>query len=515
VTRTKITIFWQYLFMALFVVLVRVVFRYIFGDQSIEGTLEAVVDGFKLAAWVLGFGLLNLIFDFRRALSRLPRFLRGMSVPLGIALSLTPEMANSLTRILENTKLRGKRRGIQFVRSVLVPMLSGAIDQALQLADSMEARGFGKRLPTQSGFMDLKHINFTYPGGCQVIRDVSIEFKPASFTVITGNTGSGKSTLLKVILAKNPGVGFVGQFPRQTFVADTVFAELAFSLNQLELSALAVETRVSKIAKDFNLDPRANPTQLSAGWQQRVAIAAALSAGTKVLILDEPFSALDEAGTSELLGTLSELKAAGTTIIVAEHRVNLLEKLADRFLQIQSGSVTEVPFRSQPLQSELPDKGKVTVLFGRNGSGKTTYLRKLAETTGVLVPQPASDLLFLETVEDEFRQAEIDAGKPNGTTSAITKEFKLDFQSRQNPRDLSEGQKLILALAIQLTKTTDLLMLDEPTLGFDFATRQVLASTIRKIAESGVEVLVATHDREFASAIATETLQIEQVSQNV
>ena len=62
--------------------------------------------------------------------------------------------------------------------------------------------------------------------------------------------------------------------------------------------------------------------------------------------------------------------------------------------------------------------------------------------------------------------------------------------------------------------TGNVLLLDEPTLGFDVESRQVLATTIRKIAESGVEVLVATHDREFANAIATETISIEQVIQN-
>jgi energy-coupling factor transport system ATP-binding protein len=245
-----------------------------------------------------------------------------------------------------------------------------------------------------------------------------------------------------------------------------------------------------------------------------VAIAAALTSGSKFLILDEPFSALDEPGTCELLATLTDLKAKGTTIIVAEHRLNLLTKLADRVMEIRAGSLVEVSFKAQKFQQEVPTKGKVTALFGNNGSGKTTYLRKLAAKNGVLVPQPASDLLFLDSVEDEFKQADLDAGKLAGTTAGIAQEFKLDFSPNQNPRDLSEGQKLTLALAIQMARDTELLLLDEPTLGFDLESRQVLATTIRKIAESGVEVLVATHDREFASAIATETVSIEQVIQN-
>ncbi len=513
-TRAKITIFKQYLLMALFVVLVRVIFRFIFGDRSFEGILQAGIDGFKLAVWVLGFGLLNVVVDFRKLLSRLPRSWRGLSVPLGIALSLTPELANSLNRIRENSKLRANRRGIRLIRSVLTPMLSGAIDQAIELADSMQARGFGKKLPSPSGEIKLAKLNFTYPSGREVLRDVSLKLELGSFTVVTGNTGSGKSTLLKVIQAKNPGVGFVGQLPRQTFVADTVFAELAFSLRQRGSSNAAITDRVSEVATTFGLDLEANPLELSAGWQQRVAIAAALTAGSKVLILDEPFSALDDSGTSELISTLSDLKASGTTIVVAEHRVNLLTGLADRVLQIRDGSLTESELEIQNLDHMIPNSGNVTVLFGPNGSGKTTYLKRLAKRSGALIPQPASDLLFLDSVEEEFKQADLDAKKPDGTTAAIAKKFALEFEPNQNPRDLSEGQKLTLALCVQLAKTTDLLLLDEPTLGFDLTSRQILADTIRQIAESGVEVIVATHDREFAGAIATETISIEQVSQN-
>ncbi|MEN9992667.1 MAG: hypothetical protein RLY83_237 [Actinomycetota bacterium] len=510
--QTKLTIFKQYLFMALFVVLVRLVFKLVFGTFTFETAIQAIVDGSKLAVWVLGFGLLNVVVDFRKVLKHSPTALRGIATPLGIAFALTPEMAKSVIRIRANAKLRAHRRGINVVRSVMVPMLSNAIDQALNLADSMEARGSARKPATQFGDLNFPNLNFRYPSGEPVLIDASVGLTRGSFTLISGNTGSGKSTLLKVIQAKTPGIGFVGQFPRQTFVAETVFEEIAFSLEQLGLTQAAISTRVTELTNKFQLDPKSRLQELSAGWQQRVAIVAALAAGSEVLLLDEPFSALDEGGSNHLLSLLAELKASGTTIMVAEHRTGLLAGLADVKLTIEKGKVFETKTAPASIEPRIANQGHVKVFVGVNGSGKTTYLRKLAEHSGVLVPQPASDLLFLNKVEDEFKQADLDAKKPLGTTEKLAKDLQLSFDKSQNPRDLSEGQKLALALSIQLAKDTNLLLLDEPTLGFDTPSRQALANLIQQIAESGVEVLVATHDREFASAIATETLNIEQVS---
>lgn len=498
--------------MALFIVLVRLVFQLVFNKASVETAIQAIVDGSKLAVWVLGFGLLNVVVDFRKALNRSPRIFRGFSTALGIALSLTPEMAKSVIRIRANSKLRANRRGIHLVRSVMVPMMSNAIDQAMNLADSMEARGFTRKITNKTADLDFPNLNFRFGNGRAVLSDASVRLASGSFTLITGNTGSGKSTLLKVILSKTPGAAYVGQFPRQTFVAETVSDEIAFSLKQLGFSKAAISARVAELTAEFQIDPKARLLELSAGWQQRVAIAAALAAGSDVLLLDEPFSALDEVGSNQLISILSQLKASGKTIVVAEHRVQFLANLADVTLTIENGNVFESKTAHSPLVSRISKHGRVKVLVGANGIGKTTYLRKLAEHSGVLVPQPASDLLYLNTVEDEFRRADIDAQKPRGTTKAIAKKFQLEFEHSQNPRDLSEGQKLALALSIQLAKDTGLLLLDEPTLGFDTQSRQALANAIQQIADSGVEVLVATHDREFASAIASETLSIEQVN---
>ena len=511
-TQIKLAILRQYLLLALFVVLVRVAFRLIFGGFSLEGATLAAIEGGKLALWVLGFGVLNILVDFRTLLKKSPKFLRPINTALGIALSLAPEVAQSISRVKRASSWRAHRRGIRFVRSVIVPVVSNAIDQSITLAESMESRGFGKNLNPATGSIELKNLNFAHQSNRVILSGVSISIPAGQFTLITGNTGSGKSTLLRVIQAKTPGVGFVNQFPRAGFVASTVFDELAFALVQQGVDVDVLTKRVHDVARRFHLDTKANLLELSAGWQQRVAIAAALSSGSTILLLDEPFSALDDLGTKQLVGTLEGLKASGVTVIIAEHRIAPIASLVDKCLKISEGKIIDIKPHTIPLESYI-STGKVTALIGDNGSGKTTYLQKLAKESGVLVPQPASDLLFLDTVIAELAQADLDAGTQSGTAGSILSRFQAEIDESQNPRDLSEGQKLLLALSIQLAKRSELLMLDEPTLGLDGPNRQALVNIIGELANKGTEVLVATHDREFAESITDHTVEVSSVRQ--
>ena len=493
--------------MALFVVLVRLAFAAVFGNRSLDSLSSSALAGINLALWILGFGAINLLVDFRKLFSRSPKFLGNFITALKLTFSLTPELARGMIRIRTAARLRSTRKGFRQVASTIVPMLSDAIDQSLNLADSMEARGFGGRLTTAQGAIKLSNVYFSYSPDQPILNDLDFEAPAGTITLITGATGCGKSTLLKVIQAKVPGVGFVGQFPRQTFVAETVFDELAFALRQSKLSESEIRSRVTEIAKSFDLELSAKPLELSAGWQQRVAIAAALSSGTKILLLDEPFSALDSKATQLVLETLSRLKGEGYTIVIAEHRTLPLQKLADQTLKLENGKLNTHDIRDRKLKV-AKSRTNVTALVGENGSGKTTYLNKLATTQGVLVPQPARDLLFLDTVAAECTQADRDNSLAPGATFENLRRLNTRITELQNPRDLSEGEKLSLSIAIQLSKETDLLMLDEPTLGFDFDTRQNLVTLISELSERGIRVLVATHDQEFANSVASEVMSL-------
>lgn len=175
--------------------------------------------------------------------------------------------------------------------------------------------------------------------------------------------------------------------------------------------------------------------------------------------------------------------------------------------------------------------GEVVALMGRNGSGKSSLLwalqgtgRRAAGTVRTadgkdprslspadarrhvtLVPQEAASLLWLESVAEELTQAEVESGAEPGSASQVLERLGVPLPPGAHPRDLSEGQRLALVLAIQLTAAPDVVLLDEPTRGLDYEAKDHLAVMVRRIADDGATVVVATHDVEFA-ATATDRM---------
>ena len=162
-------------------------------------------------------------------------------------------------------------------------------------------------------------------------------------------------------------------------------------------------------------------------------------------------------------------------------------------------------------------EGEVVALMGRNGSGKSTLLRTLvglhkpasgrvsASDVG-LVPQVPSDLLYAATVAAECAMSDRDASVPQGATRALLDQLSPGIDDEHHPRDLSEGQKLTLALAIVLAARPRLLLLDEPTRGLDYVAKRRLVGILRGLAEAGHGVVLATHDVELVAEVASRVL---------
>ncbi|MFF8570677.1 ABC transporter ATP-binding protein [Streptomyces sp. NPDC015408] len=171
--------------------------------------------------------------------------------------------------------------------------------------------------------------------------------------------------------------------------------------------------------------------------------------------------------------------------------------------------------------------GETVALMGRNGAGKSTLLSALvglvAPSSGTvraggavphrtaprdlvrrvgLVPQEPRDLLYADTVAGECAAADRDADAAPGTCRALLTELLPGVTDDTHPRDLSEGQRLTLALSVVLTARPPLLLLDEPTRGLDYAAKARLAGILRGLAAEGHAIVLATHDVELAAELA-------------
>lgn len=174
--------------------------------------------------------------------------------------------------------------------------------------------------------------------------------------------------------------------------------------------------------------------------------------------------------------------------------------------------------------------GEIVAVMGRNGAGKSTLLssmvgmrevakgevivkgvdprtlkgKSLISTVG-FVPQEASDLLYAQSVDEELRHSDADNSVAIGTTSKILRTLLPDIDPNVHPRDLSEGERLCLVLAIVLANKPPLLILDEPTRGLDYQAKQRLVTALQRISSDSAVVL-ASHDVELVAEIATRVI---------
>jgi energy-coupling factor transporter ATP-binding protein EcfA2 len=179
--------------------------------------------------------------------------------------------------------------------------------------------------------------------------------------------------------------------------------------------------------------------------------------------------------------------------------------------------------------------GEITVLMGRNGSGKSSLLTALsggrAPSRGSarvggqdprrmnsaelirsvgLVPQDPGLLLYGESVAEECRNADRASALDEGTTRSTLDRLLPGMPSDRHPRDLSEGQRLALALAIVLAPRPPVLLLDEPTRGLDYPSKDRLVVILHELADTGHAVMLATHDVELAARVAQRAVVLAE-----
>lgn len=489
----------------------------------------------------------------------------------------------------------------------------------------------------------FEQVSVTYDdAAAPSLRGVDLTVPEGELCLLVGPSGVGKSTLLGTVSGLVPHftggtlhgrvtvagrdtrthrpreladvVGTVGQDPLAHFVTDTVEDELAYGMESLGLAPDVMRRRVEETLDLLGLATlRDRPiATLSGGQQQRVAIGSVLTTHPKVLVLDEPTSALDPGAAEEVLAVLQRLvHDLGTTVLLAEHRLERVAQYADQVILLPAPgaapvvgdpaeimavspvhppvvalgrlagwsplplSVRDARRKAAPLRERLARldapaaqeaasasdgpapasvtglgvrhgrvvalhdvdltvrAGETVALMGRNGAGKSTLLRTLVgmhrpasgsvRVGGVnpqstapaellrhvgLVPQEPRDLLYADTVAAECEAADGDAAAAPGTCRALVSELLPDVSDTTHPRDLSEGQRLALALAVVLTARPPLILLDEPTRGLDYAAKARLVEILRALAAEGHAIVLATHDVELAAELAHRVVVI-------
>ena len=354
------------------------------------------------------------------------------------------------------------------------------------------------------------------------------------------------------------------QHPRDGFTTERVRDEIGLALELRRVSATIVAARVDEVARQVGitalLDRRL--PGLSAGEATLVAIAAAVVERPILLLVDEPLADLDDAYRRRVVDLLDALAhEAGACVVVAEHRTAEFREVADRHLWIRDG-VVEDGEEVSPAIGAYPRShaigapvlrakdltvrhggalavdhatltlrsGEIVALVGPNGAGKSSLLAAVAvpdagadvtvdsaEMAGrrpsrpvALVPDASDDLFVCDTVAAECRRADRRACAVSGRTVANFAGFlaldaegeELARRTAQHPRDLSVGERRALALALQLASAPRVLLVDEPTRGLDAAARDLLAAALATLADEGAAILVATHDADFAAALA-------------
>ena len=221
-------------------------------------------------------------------------------------------------------------------------------------------------------FLELKNISYKYPTSDDwIVKNINIQIEKGSFWAIIGKNGSGKTTICNIIRGFAPDffkgtidgqvivdnknlndykegeratkIGFVFQnpFTQISGVKETVYDEIAFGLENLGLEESYIRSKVEETLNlvDINHLRNKNPFELSGGQRQRVSLASIIAMEPEILVIDEPTSQLDPEGTEKIFKIIETMKNKGKTIILIEHKIELIAKYADNIIVIDEGEI--------------------------------------------------------------------------------------------------------------------------------------------------------------------------------
>ena len=221
-------------------------------------------------------------------------------------------------------------------------------------------------------YFKLEDVSYKYPlEDREILKNINLDIKKGEFWAVIGKNGSGKTTLCNVLRRFVPDfykgelkgkitlegkelkdysakeivqkVGFVFQnpFTQISGVKETVFEEIAFGLENLALDAEYIRKRVEETLKLLHIKELKdkNPYELSGGQGQKVALASIIAMDPEIMVIDEPTSQLDPKGTEEIFEIIDILKKEGKTIILVEHKLELIAEYAEKVMVLDEGEM--------------------------------------------------------------------------------------------------------------------------------------------------------------------------------
>ena len=214
--------------------------------------------------------------------------------------------------------------------------------------------------------IEFRNVNKTYSTGTEAVKNANFIINKGEFAFLVGSSGSGKSTLIKLILKeeeptsgniiingkdttflKKNRVPFLRRsmgvvFQDFRLLPDkTVYENVAFAMYIVKATPRHIRRQVPMVLSLVGLSGKAKmyPNELSGGEQQRVALARALVNNPSMIIADEPTGNLDPETAWEIMNLLKDINARGTTIVVATHAKDIVDRMNKRVIRIDDGNI--------------------------------------------------------------------------------------------------------------------------------------------------------------------------------
>jgi len=240
-------------------------------------------------------------------------------------------------------------------------------------------------------YIELNNVSYKYPYTRKsALRKVNCRFEKGGFYGVIGQNGGGKTTLCNVIrgliphfyqgdltgevlidgvnvrdwdtgeLSAQIGYVFQNPFTQISGIKDTVFEEVAMGLENMGVEKKKMIRDVLEVCERLDITDllEKKPAELSGGQRQRVAFASIIVMNSETLVIDEPTSQLDPQGTEDVFEIIETLKKSNKTIILVEHKINLIAQYCDEVIVMENGRIIYNDTASKVLiNPDLPQHG--------------------------------------------------------------------------------------------------------------------------------------------------------------